>query len=207
MIQWLLVICVCKCFLGALLHFLEVNDRTTGGLPQLYILWSACTGSDSPEIAGWYGLSWLKTVNHSSLSSSHYIPLLFLCQAQKCVSFFVTVQSQLISFPAAIYPSLQPSCFPSIIICDPQMTLRDSCYLKHMHSSSSRQRDGEGGKREGVEWRGGDPLGSQVLFSCCAHVLCMALLCIFQGPSGHGALYIYTHKMVLSACSQLHYMV
>lgn len=205
MIQWLLVICVCKCFLGALLHFLEVNDRTTGGLPQLYILWSACTVSDSPEIAGWYG-HWKQWIIH--LFPLH---ITFLCSSSAkhknvCLSLW-PCKSQLISFPAAIYPSLQPSCFPSIIICDPQMTLRDSCYLKHMRSSSSRQRDGERGKREGVEWRGGDPLGSQVLFSCCAHVLCMALLCIFQGPSGHGALYIYTHKMVLSACSQLHYMV
>lgn len=80
------------------------------------------------------------------------------------------------------------SCFHSIILSDPKMTLRDSCYLKHMHISS-RHHDG---KRGGVEKRrGGDPLVSQVLFSCCAHVLCIALLCIFQGPSGHGV-YIRT---------------
>lgn len=50
-------------------------------------------------------------------------------------------------------------------------------------------------ERGGVERRrGGDPLGSQVLFSCCAHVLCMTLLCIFQGPSGHGVLHTHTHS-------------
>lgn len=108
---------------------------------------------------------------------------------------FVTVESPLIPFPAAIY--LQPLCVSSIIISDQQMTLRDGCYLKHMHSSS-RQCDGarergEADGRGGVKrWRGGDPLGSEVLFSCCAHVLCMGLLCIFQGPSGLGV-YIYTH--------------
>lgn len=68
------------------------------------------------------------------------------------MSFFVTVKSQLIRFL-----SLQPLCFPSIIISDPQTTLRDSCYLKHMHSSSRQLDGGKGkGRRGGVEWRDGE---------------------------------------------------
>lgn len=114
-------------------------------------------------------------MNHSS----YYIYLLFFCQAQKCVSFFVTVQSQLISFPAAIYPSLQPSCFTSIIISDPQMTLRDSCYLKHMHSSS-RQRDGERGKREG--WSGEMERWRSTRLTSSFLLLCS---CIMHGTAVH----------------------
>ena len=51
-------------------------------------------------------------------------------------------------------------------------------------------------------WRGGGPLSSQVLFSCSAHVLCMGLLCIFQGPSGL-AVYKYTHTHILDGTFSL----
>lgn len=58
----------------------------------------------------------------------------------------------------------------------------------------------EGSRRVGVEWSGVE--SSQVLFSCSAHVLCMGLLCIFQGPSGL-AVYEYTHTHILDGTSSL----
>lgn len=44
----------------------------------------------------------------------------------------------------------------------------------------------EEGRGKGERWRGGNLLCSQVLFSCCRHVLCIGLLCIFYKPSGLG---------------------
>lgn len=41
-------------------------------------------------------------------------------------------------------------------------------------------------------------------FSCCAHVLCILLLCIFQGPSGHDV-YIQTQDGAFSLQSTVLY--
>lgn len=96
-----------------------------------------------------------------------------------------------LSFLSCYYFSLHPSCAPSIIISDPQMTLRQLLFKTYTQQQQTVWwREGKEDRRRGVEWRGGHPLGSQVL-SCCAHVLCMGLLCIFQGPPGPGV-YIHT---------------
>lgn len=121
------------------------------------------------------------------------------------------MQSRLIPSPVAIHLSLLPSCVPAIIISDPQMTLRDGCYLKHMHSSSSSSRQWGGVARGG--WvEGGDgeveihsahkffspAVPMYYAWDCCAY---------FKGLLDSVYIYTHTHKMVLSACSQLHYMV
>ena len=69
--------------------------------------------------------------------------------------FHVTMQAQLIPSPVAIYLPLQPACISSIIISDPQMTLRDSCYL-NICTAADRVMETEerGSRRVGVEWSG-----------------------------------------------------
>lgn len=60
------------------------------------------------------------------------------------------------------------------------MTLRDNCYLKHMHSSSSRQRDGERGNREG--WSGEMERWRSTRLTTSFPLLCS---CIMHGSAVH----------------------
>lgn len=159
-------------------------------LLQLGILWHLQTVwpldtqpvnvSDPAETATRFGLSWLKTVNHSPPFSSDYSS----SSAEHKNAWLFVWPCSLTSFlfPAAVYPFShrhpQPWCVPSITIHDPHMTLRDSCYLRHMHSSFSRQcyRLGREGWSEEMERQRSTRLTSSFLLLCP---------CIMHGTAVH----------------------
>ncbi len=194
-------------FQGTLAHFLEVNDRNNDKLPQLNILWflQLVWPFDSQPgqsvilpklLGGQASADWKQWIIR--LLSLHITLLCYSSARHKNARlslWLCSLNSSPLLLPS-ISLSLQPSCVPSIIISDPQMTLRDSCYLKHMHSSS-RQCDGERGERGEEEGRGGVERWRSTRLTSSFLLLCP---CIMHGTAVHisrafwtWSVYTHTH--------------
>lgn len=142
------------CCFRAVLHFLKINDKHIAGILHLCILWclQIFWPFDSQPVKSVIllkqCLAWSQLTEKQWIICllSLYVIFPHLPSIKMCLFFLWLCRRTSFSFPAAIY-FFSLAFNPSITIHDPQMTPRDSSYLRRMHSSISRLCYGEIGKR------------------------------------------------------------
>lgn len=166
MVQWPLV--VLNCFLGALLHFLEANDRT-----ELLVSYHSLTSCGHPVqlVTRFYWNCWVVrsqlTGNSESFISFLFlpIPLFFFCQAQKM--YLSLWPCSLSSFPFLL-PSISPALMLSLHhnfwpADDPERWLLFKTYAQQQQKS----RGGVGWSGEMERWRSTRLTSSFLLLCSC----------------------------------------